>query len=275
MEDFQGVDLLAHTEELDRLAGDMTYRQRRATTGITVNLGENHTGQRQGLVEGLGGVGRILTGHGIDHKQGFCRLGCRMHLFDLGHHLVIDVQTTGGIDNQHIHEAVLRLTHRCFNNGYRLLLNRRREELDLHICRQGFELLDRRRTVNIGTDHHDLFLFALAQGLGQLAHTGGFTGTLQTRHQNHCRRTDRQVQPLGLPHDRLKLGFDDLDEDLARRQAARHLGAHSALAHLINKGLDHRQRDVGLQQRHAHFAQGVLDVLFGQLGLSGHATQAV
>ena len=75
------------------------------------------------------------------------------------------------------------------------------------------------------------------------------------------------IYPVVLP-DRLELLLDDLDELLARREALRHLLPHGALAHPLDERLDHRQRDVGLEQRSAHLAQGVLDVLFGQARLT-------
>ena len=75
MEGLQGRGLLADAQELDRLAGDLADGQGRAAAGVAVGLGEDDAGQRQGLVEGLGGVGRVLAGHGVDHEQGLDRAG--------------------------------------------------------------------------------------------------------------------------------------------------------------------------------------------------------
>ena len=47
------------------------------------------------------------------------------------------------------------------------------------------------------------------------------------------------------------------------REAGGDLGAERLLLHALDEGLDHRQRDVGLEQRHAHLAQGLADVFFG------------
>ncbi|CAM4093649.1 hypothetical protein VRRI112168_14240 [Vreelandella rituensis] len=73
VERLQGVDLLPHPHELDRLAGDMPHRKRRTAARITIGLGQDDPGQRQGFIEGLGGIGGILAGHGIDHEQRFLR----------------------------------------------------------------------------------------------------------------------------------------------------------------------------------------------------------
>jgi len=104
VEGLEGLGLLAHTDELDRLACDGAHRQRGTATGITVDLGQHHTGQRQGLAERLGGVGSVLTGHGVDHEQGLDRLDCGMQGLDLVHHVGVDVQATGGVDDDHVDE---------------------------------------------------------------------------------------------------------------------------------------------------------------------------
>ena len=58
--------------------------------------------------------------------------------------------------------------------------------------------------------------------------------------------------------------MDDLDDLLARRHRAGDFGADGALAHLLDKGLDHFERNVGLEQRAADFAQRGIDVGFVQ-----------
>ena len=61
-----------------------------------------------------------------------------------------------------------------------------------------------------------------------------------------------------------QLVMDDLDDLLARRDRAGDLGADGALAHLLDEGLDHLERDVGLEQRAADFAQRRIDVGFAE-----------
>ena len=94
--------VFAHTEELDWLASNRTNRQCCTTTRITISFSQDHTRQRKCIVKCFGCICRILTGHGIDHEQGFSRINRCMQLFNLFHHIVIDMQTTCGIDNQYI-----------------------------------------------------------------------------------------------------------------------------------------------------------------------------
>lgn len=44
MERLQRVGFLADTEEFNRLTGDMTNRERRTATSITINFGQHHAG---------------------------------------------------------------------------------------------------------------------------------------------------------------------------------------------------------------------------------------
>ena len=68
------VELLADADELDRLAGDVPHRQRRAAARIAVELGQDDARERQRVAEGARGVDRVLTGHGVDDEQRFDRL---------------------------------------------------------------------------------------------------------------------------------------------------------------------------------------------------------
>ena len=56
--------------------------------------------------------------------------------------------------------------------------------------------------------------------------------------------------------------MNNLDNHLARRDAAQHVLAHSFFLDLSDEIFDHRQRDVGFEQRHAHFAEGFCHVAF-------------
>jgi hypothetical protein len=79
VERFQAVEFFRDAGKLDRLARDVAHRQRRTAARVAVQLGQHDTGQRQRIVEGLGGVDGILAQHGVDHEQGFDRLDGAVH----------------------------------------------------------------------------------------------------------------------------------------------------------------------------------------------------
>ena len=77
-----------------------------------------------------------------------------------------------------------------------------------------------------------------------------------------CARSSKPVRACAA-HERDQLLVQDADERLAGREAGGDFGAERLLLDALDEGLDHRQRNVGLEQRHAHFAQGLADVFFG------------
>jgi hypothetical protein len=72
---FQAVERLAHTHELDRLAGHRFHRQGRAAARVAVELGQDDAVVGQPVVEGLGCGHRVLADHGVDHEER-CWPGC-------------------------------------------------------------------------------------------------------------------------------------------------------------------------------------------------------
>ncbi len=114
----------------------------------------------------------------------------------------------------------------------------------------------------------------LAQEFTQLTDAGGFTRTLQTRHQHDGRRLSRQVQNLVLfAHRRNQFITNDFDELLTRGQALVNFMTNRLLFNAVDKITNNRQRDVCFQQRHAHFAQRFLDVVFGKASAAADVAQ--
>ena len=73
MEDIEGLHLLAGADELDRLVDHGLDREGSTAAGITVHLCEHHSVEVETVVEGLGGLHGVLTGHGVDHEEGLGR----------------------------------------------------------------------------------------------------------------------------------------------------------------------------------------------------------
>ena len=86
----EAVEFFAHTHEFDGLAGDHADGKRRTASGVAVDLGENHAGEREFLAEGFGSVDRVLTDHGVDHEEGLDRIQEFFQIADLIHHLFVD-----------------------------------------------------------------------------------------------------------------------------------------------------------------------------------------
>jgi hypothetical protein len=183
-------------------AGDVTHRQRGAAARVAVELGQHHAGQRQRVVERLGGVDGILAEHRIDHEQRFGGLQFGVQRGDLLHHRLVDTQTAGRIDDQHVVVVLARPVERGARDVDRLLVGLRREEIaptcSDTVLSWAIAAGDTRRTRPSAPS----FLVFL-QPLGQLARGGGLAGALQAGHQDDGGRLDVQVQFVDFGRQRL------------------------------------------------------------------------
>jgi hypothetical protein len=65
----------------------------------------------------------------------------------------------------------------------------------------------------------------------------------------------------------------DLDHLLAGREAVQHVRAHRPFANAVDELLDDCEVDVGLEQRQADLAHGLVDVVLGQPPLALEAVE--
>jgi hypothetical protein len=105
VEDVEVLELLAGGREHDRLAGDLPRRQRGATAGVAVELGEHHAGDADAVAEGLGGGDRVLADHRVDDEQDLVGVDRVADVGGLLHHLGVDAEAAGGVDDD---DVVLR-----------------------------------------------------------------------------------------------------------------------------------------------------------------------
>lgn len=82
------------------------HGKRAATTSIAVELGDDHAVKVGALGEGRDDVDDILAGHGIDDHQHLIGLDGLLNVHAFLHHLLVDLQTTGGIDDDHVTQVV-------------------------------------------------------------------------------------------------------------------------------------------------------------------------
>ncbi len=96
----------------------MPDRQRRAAARIAIGFGENDAGQTQGIVECFGCVDGVLARHAVNHEQALVRLDRRLEFADFRHHLGIDMQSSGGVEQQHVVSLQCRLRQRALGDSH-------------------------------------------------------------------------------------------------------------------------------------------------------------
>jgi len=176
------------------------------------------------------------------------------------HHRFVDAETAGGVDDQDVVVVLFRPVQRRQGDVDRLVGGGGREEVGADLLRDGLQLRDSGRAVDVGRNGQDLFLFLFLQVLGEFTGGGRFTDTLQAGHQDDRRRLLRERQLGGLgtevgAHQGGQLALHHADQGLARAEGSDDFFAQRFFLHFGDEFAHRRQRHVGLEQRQAHFAQ--------------------
>ena len=143
------VELFADAGELDRLAGDGLHAQRRAAARVAVELGENGAGDVQRLVKMRGDVDGFLAGRGVEHEQNFLRLHEVAQAHQFLHERLVNLQTPGGVENQNVALICFREIQRLAGDFQNVRLAAFHKNRRVNLFAERFQLIHRRRTVNI------------------------------------------------------------------------------------------------------------------------------
>ena len=136
------------------------------------------------------------------------------------------------------------------------------QRVDADLAAEHRELLLRGRTLDVERGHQHLAPVALGQALGDLGRGRGLAGALEADQHDRDRRRRVEVDRLRFAAQRLdQRVVDDLDHHLAGLDRLDDGGADRPGAGAVDKGAHDLERDVGLQQRAAHFAHRGVDVL--------------
>ena len=115
---------------------------------------------------------------------------------------------------------------------------------------------------------------ALLEPGGQLAAGGGLARALQAGHQDDGGRLRGKLESSRvLAQQRDQLVAHNLDDLLGGRERRQHLGAHGLGADVLDQLADDVEVYVGFEHRHADFAQGFLNVFFGQRALAAEVLE--
>jgi len=135
---------------------------------------------------------------------------------------------------------------------------------DPELGAQGLELFHRRGPVHVG-GREQRMLSLLLEVARELRRARRLARALQAHQHHDRRRVGRHRQAVGGAAEQLhQLVAHHLDHLLPGRQRLEHVLPDRLDADPVDEALHDLEIDVGLQQGHAHFAQGLLDVLLRQ-----------
>ena len=262
MEHVNGLHLLAGTDKLDWLGYHGTDTEGCTTAGITVELGENYAVEVEAVVEFLGCVYGILTGHGVNHEEGFVWTEMILEIADLVHHLLINGETSGCIDDYHIVAVGLSLLDGVVSDAEHILVLWLAVYRNTYLLTHYMELLDSCRTVNVA-GYEQWFLAALGfEHIGKLAAEGSLTRTLQTAHEDDGRMAFEFQWGFFATHEFCQLIVNQLNHQLSRLNGCEHVHAECFLLHLVGEFLSHFIVYVGVEECTAHILHGFRHVDF-------------
>ena len=102
VEDLEVLHALADRRVHDRPAGHRGHRQRGATAGVAVELGQDDAGEVDALLERLRRLDRGLADHRVDDEQDLVRAGWPRGCPPPAASGLVDGQPAGGVDDDHV-----------------------------------------------------------------------------------------------------------------------------------------------------------------------------
>ena len=157
IEDINSLHLLTGTDELDRLVDNRTDTEGSTATSITIELSQYHTVKVKSLVKLLRGINCILAGHRVNHKESLIRINSILETRDFIHHLFVNSQTTGSINDNQVIAFSLGLVDGVERNLYYILVTFFGIDRHTNLSRNNLKLLNSSRTIDVAS-HEQRFL---------------------------------------------------------------------------------------------------------------------
>ncbi len=169
MEHVDGVHLLARTHKLDGLGDNGANGEGSAAARVAVELGEDDAVEVEAVVELLGGVDSVLTRHRVNHEERLVGADGLLEVGYLVHHLLVDGQPAGGVDNDDVVILLLGLANSMPGNLHHVLIAVLGIDIDANGFSNDLQLLDGSRTIDVAGHQERLLVLAFLQHPGQLA----------------------------------------------------------------------------------------------------------
>ena len=265
VEHIQGFHLLARRYELDGLADDSLDGERGTASGVAVHLGQDDSVEIQPVVESLGCLDGILSGHGVHDEQCLGRMHGLMQGGNLVHQLLVDGQTAGGIDNDNAVSFALRSTDGVLRYDDGVLDTFLGIYGDIYLRAERLQLVDGGGTESVARHEQDLHPPLALDMVGELGGERGLTGSVQTGHQHDAGLAlDIDVSVLAA-HELGQFVVDDLDHHLLRLDRGEDVLSHRLGLDPVAEILGNLVTYIGVEQGPADVLQGLGDIDIGNL----------
>ena len=225
MEQLKVFEPFTRGRKHDGLPGDFGNRKRGTTSGVTVKLRQDHTGEVDTFVERLSSGHRVLTNHGVNDEKDFVRVHSCTNIGGLLHEYFVNTQTTSRVDDHHVIQLRLRNFHGVagdLNRVTNTVARFRRIHIRTRTRAHNLQLVHRVWALKVSRHQHGAVPVTL-EPVSKLSSQRGLTGTLQTRQHDDGRWLLRKLDPTGLTTQNLhQFVVNDLDDLLARVERLGH-----------------------------------------------------
>jgi len=120
VENLEVFQPLTGGSEHDRPAGELPHRQCSSAASVAIQLREGHAGEVDAGQERLCGRDGVLSDHGVEDEQHLVGCGRCADRCGLGHHLLVDAQPAGGVDDDHVVLLTMRVVETVASNPNRV-----------------------------------------------------------------------------------------------------------------------------------------------------------
>jgi hypothetical protein len=178
----------------------------------------------------------------------------------LGEQLVVDVQASGGVDDDDVAAGLAGLGRSSPGHGHRVTRGHRR--VDVHPGPLGvdLELLDGCGSLQVAGDQHRPAPLGL-EHRRELAGRGGLARALEAGEHDDRGMPSSRSSTVSPPSARSSSAFDGLDDVLGRVERLGDLVAEQLLAQALEHPLDDLEVHVRIEQGQADLTQGRVDRL--------------
>ena len=204
----------------------------------------------------------LLAESGVRHEQDFARLRDAGDHHELLHHGGVDLESSGGIDDEKIGIFIACLFERTERDAGDVPDAFLRVDRDADLAAEHFQLFDRGGTVHVACREQDLFPFVL-EVQRELGAGGRLAGTVQTDHEDDVRMRPGVELRFGGSHELDEFVVDDLDRLLSGGDALHDGFAEAGLPDFGNELVGDLDIDVGVDQGVADVLHGFCDIGFG------------
>ena len=210
----------------------------------------------------------VQTLQDVIHEECFAGIDCFLDSLDFIHHLLVDSESSGGIDNHEVVAVSLGVVYGAASNTDRVFNAVLGVNVHPNRLCQNFELVNSGRAIYVACYKERTHRLLCLEFFCELAGESGLTRTLKARHEYYGGAA-RYSEGRGVAtHKACELVVHDFNHELARLDSVYNVLAEGFLFYGVGKCLGDLVVDVGVDKGAAHIFESFGYVYLGDSTLT-------